>query len=66
MIILLLIIILNKSNIRELIPTLLLNRERLIGSKDFLFYLLTEENNQSFIMIISLSLAKREIRESSK
>jgi len=51
--------------LRELILILLLKREGLVGSDNIIFYLLIEKLMLSFIMIISLSLAKREVGESS-
>ncbi|GEM_PF-6189076 len=45
----------------ELIPTLLLRSEGLVGGNNNTFYILTEILILSFIMIISLSLHKREI-----
>jgi hypothetical protein len=43
---------------------LLLRREGLVGENNLAFYVLTELNNKWLTMTISLSLPKREIRES--
>jgi len=46
--------------LRELIPTLLLQREGLIGGINITFNMLTEKIRFSFIFVINLSLFLRE------